>query len=221
MQEIQVDDRSEMSRALGERLIRELGGGRVLWLVCGGSNIPLSVEALGHLRKKVSIAMLSNLTIALTDERYGDVGHADSNWQQLIDAGFSLEGVSSIPVLTGGSLEETVAGYTVRLNSALESATVVVGQFGLGGDGHIAGILPESPAVNSPRLIQAYDAPPYTRITITPRVFEHIQVAYAGVFGEEKREVLERLRGETLPIPEMPAQILKQLPEAYLFSDQL
>ena len=37
----------------------------------------------------------------LTDERYGPVGHPDSNWSQLLQKGFDLPQAKLVPVLTG------------------------------------------------------------------------------------------------------------------------
>jgi len=53
----------------------------VLWLVPGGSNIPIAVEAMDMIRKEMSGLSLKYLTITLSDERYGSVGHKDSNWK--------------------------------------------------------------------------------------------------------------------------------------------
>ena len=58
-------------------------GQSVVWLVSGGSNIPISVEVLKALKIKVKPTLLKSLKVMLTDERYGPVGHLDSNWQQL------------------------------------------------------------------------------------------------------------------------------------------
>lgn len=221
MQAISNENPTEAVEELAAKLASSLIQGRVLWLVCGGSNIPLSVAAMNILRARVGTEELENLTIALTDERYGPVGHADSNWQQLQNAEFNFEGVQSIPILIGAPLDETVATYALRLEEAFDTHPMVVAQFGIGSDGHIAGILPHSPAATDARPVCAYDAPPYTRITLTFRAFEYIMIGYAFVFGDAKYEAVQRLVNETLPLTHMPSQVLKQLPEAYLYSDQL
>jgi 6-phosphogluconolactonase/glucosamine-6-phosphate isomerase/deaminase len=221
MRSIRSDNAAEAVEELAAKLAGSLLGGRVLWLVCGGSNIPYSVAVMNILRARVGAEELQNLTIALTDERYGPVSHPDSNWWQLIDAGFSFAGTNAIPVLMGAPLAETVSAYALKLEEAFETHPMIIAQFGIGSDGHIAGILPHSPAVSDSRLVSAYKAGPYTRITLTLRAFEPILIGYALVFGDAKREVIERLCDETLPLKDMPSQILKQLPEAYLYSDQL
>jgi 6-phosphogluconolactonase/glucosamine-6-phosphate isomerase/deaminase len=225
--------KQEAAEALAEQLSASLREGKVLWLLCGGSNISLSVAAMHMLRSTLAKqgpsslsgnlldTLLNNLTIALTDERYGPVGHSDSNWQQLIDSGFMLEKVTTIPVLSNKSLKETVEQYNKKIEVAFANHRVVLAQFGIGGDGHIAGVLPHSEGVLDTNLICAYGSLPYVRITLTLAAFKNISIAYALVFGASKREVVKRLQTENISLEEMPSQILKQIPEAYLYTDQV
>ncbi len=203
---------------LYERLVAELQtGDRVLWLVPGGSNIPLSTD----ISKRLPEELTGNLTIMLTDERYGEVWHADSNTRQLDEAGFDAKQATMVPVLTCDlTLQEATEHYADALADAFAQSDVVIGQFGMGADGHIAGILPGSPAVDSPELAAGYDAGSFTRITMTPSAIQHVDAAYVYAFGEAKRPALERLQTEEVPLAEQPAQILKSLPEAFIYNDQ-
>lgn len=218
MRFIQTTGWEEGTAALAERLAAELQQGkRVLWLVCGGSNIAASVKVMAALDEETT----KNLAIFLTDERYGEVGHADSNAQQLQDAGFNPKQAVFVPVLTGLSLPETQARYDQAIQRALEHADIVIAQFGIGADGHLAGILPHSVAIAATGWVIGYEAPPYTRVTLTFKALKHIHVAVAMAFGEDKRPALQRLRDETLPLADQPSQILKELPEADIYNDQL
>jgi 6-phosphogluconolactonase/glucosamine-6-phosphate isomerase/deaminase len=68
-----------------DRLLAELSAGKkVLWLTSGGSNIKASVEIMS----KVPEPLTANLSVMPSDERFGPPGHADSNWQKLLAAGF-------------------------------------------------------------------------------------------------------------------------------------
>jgi len=206
------------TQQLDQRLQSELQEGkRVLWLVCGGSNIQASAKIMDGLEDDLT----KNLAILLTDERYGEVGHPDSNARQLQEAGFQAKQAIFVPTLTGLSLEETTARYDQVMQHAIEHADIVIAQFGIGTDGHIAGLLPHSVATTSTDWVTAYEAPPFTRITMTFKAMKHIHVAVAMAFGEDKQLALERLRDETLPLVEQPSQILKELPEAYVFNDQV
>lgn len=207
------------TQPLYDRLVEELQtGDQVLWLVPGGSNIPLAAD----ISKRLPEDLTKNLRIYLTDERYGDVWHPDSNTRQLEEAGFDPKQATMVPVLSGDlSLQETTEHFADALADAFASSDVVIGQFGMGPDGHIAGILPGTPAVSSEDLAVGYPTDTFTRITMTFEAIKHVDVAFVYAFGDAKRPALENLQNDDLSLDEQPAQILKQLPEAYVFNDQL
>lgn len=219
MQFIKTTDWDEGTAALTERLRTELGHHkRVLWLLCGGSNITASVQVM----EKLDDEATKNLAIFLTDERFGEVGHADSNSKQLYDAGFKPKQAVFVPMLAPDlSLQQTQERYAQAMKRAVDHADVIIAQFGIGSDGHIAGILPHSTAVTADGWLAGYEASPYTRITLTFEALRHISVAFAMAFGNEKRQALEQLRDENLTLDDEPSQILKELPEAYIFNDQI
>ncbi|MEK7646707.1 MAG: 6-phosphogluconolactonase [Patescibacteria group bacterium] len=198
-------------------LLRE--GKRVLWLLAGGSNIPIAAEIIAKVRASVSSDTLSHLSLALTDERYGPVGHADSNWFQLQQTGYDLWGITTYPILRDLSLKETIDAYDRDAEKFLHSADVIVAQFGMGADGHIAGLLPRCSALQSSRLVDGYVGAPFTRISLTVPALHLVQIAYAFVFGESKKNALQNLHDKTLSLEEQPAQILKEIPEVYVYQD--
>lgn len=202
-----------------DRLMEELQNGkRVLWLVPGGSNIPLSAQVMRELPEDLT----EQLTMYLTDERYGEINHPDSNTRQLQEAGFNAKKARQVNVLARGlSLEETTEQYALSISTAFQAADVVIAQMGMGPDGHICGVLPGSPAVHSRKLVVGYPTETFTRITLTPKALQdHVTAAYVYAFGEAKKEALTNLlTGKSLD--EQPAQVLKSLPEAYVYNDQM
>lgn len=205
---------------LTERLINELAAGKhVLWLLSGGSNIQASVGIAGSISDELS----RNVTVGLIDERFGPIGHADSNWQQLMQSGFQAKYAELIPVLAEAlDLQATAAAYNQVLRTAIDAADVVIAQLGIGGDGHISGILPGSNAATElVKLVTGYEGADYSRITTTPAAFKKFSVAYVFAFGESKLKAVQTLQSAELTVAEQPAQLLKQLPEAYLYSDQI
>lgn len=213
-------DASKAVTHLAERLKTELERhDEVLWLVPGGSNIPLSVQAVKSLPEQ----SLAKLTCLLTDERYGLPGHADSNWQQLAEAGFMEREVRFPATLAPGlTLEDTCRHFAEVAAAVMDKADIIIAQFGIGGDGHIAGMLPRSAAItdDQDRTVVGYDSGPYQRITLTPPALRRIDAAYAFVYGETKHQALARLKAEELPLSDQPSQILKQLPDAHIYTDQ-
>ncbi len=219
MKFVRVTELADGVAPLRDRLARDLSGGKhVLWLVPGGSNIPLTVAVMAQLPDTLT----AGLTIMLTDERYGAVGHPDSNVHQLNEAGFLPKQAVVIPVLRAGlSLKETCKHYAADFTDATSRADTIIGQFGMGSDGHIAGILPGSPAVSSADLTAGYEAPGFTRITLTPKALSQLVAAYVFVFGDSKHQALDTLQSGALSLEAQPAQILKQLPEAYIYNDHI
>jgi hypothetical protein len=49
------------------------------------------------------------------------------------------------------------------------------------------------------------------------KTIRNINIAYTFAFGESKKEIVEKLKNENISLAEMPAQILKEIPESYLY----
>ena len=202
----------------GLELHKELQEGqRVLWLISGGSNIPVTLQAMQQLPEEAT----ERLMIVPVDERYGPPGHPASNVQQLLDQGFTAKRANFFTPLDGSPLEDTVARYGEALQQAFHTTDKVIGQLGIGADGHIAGILPQSPALQSKALVAGYQAADYTRITLTFLALRQIDAAYVFAYGREKRAALDRLCDGDYHIEDQPAQILRDLSEVYIYNDLL
>ncbi len=192
---------------------------KVLWLICGGSNIKISVMTMDVLLGLVSPDELTRMTVTLTDERYGPVGHKDSNWQQLIETGFPFEKVRAVPLLVGLPLAETTKKYGEEISKLFSWADHIVAQFGIGTDGHIGGVLPHTIGVKSQEVTVGYDSQLFIRLSISLMTMQKIKTAFAFVFGESKRDALQKLHDGT-DLDELPCRVLKLIPEAYLYTDQ-
>ncbi len=221
MKFINVPDHEVGITALSSKIISVLNENkRVLWLIPGGSNIPIAVEVLSRIRRVVPAEILHNLSLALTDERYGPVGHPDSNWKQLQDNGIDLTGVTAYSILDGSPLAETVTRYGEAIEKVLKSIDIIIGQFGMGADGHIAGILPHSSAVGETNMPTAgYESTPFTRISLTFPILRKIAVAYVFVSHLTKKAAIDRLHDDTISLADEPAQILKEILEVYVYID--
>ncbi len=204
---------STIDRIAGE-INKALEHGSVLLMLSGGSNIHLAVS----IRQKLKIA--NQLTISLVDERYGPAGHKDSNWTQLLDAGFDTTDLTVMPVLHGESIEQTAHNFSILMSNAIASHNTVIGVFGLGTDGHTAGILPGSPALNETEIVSYFEAEDFQRITLTAASFKFFNLAFLVAFGESKRSQLERLT-YSVPSSDQPAQALKSIPHLVVMSDQI
>lgn len=188
---------------------------KVLWLVSGGSAIDIAVQV----SKLLGSNNLHNLYVTLTDERYGPVGHADSNWQQLLEAGFDLPKAKLFPVLIGQDLQATTDNYAKNIEDALDQADYSLGLFGMGRDGHTAGMLPHSPAsLEQQKPAIQYKGSDFQRVTITSAVINRLDTAVLYAVGEEKALALLRLKTD-VDVADQPAQALKRVKEFYVFTD--
>lgn len=190
-------------------------GDRVLWLTSGGSNIAISVQ----IAEKLSIENSDNLYISLVDERYGRLGHSSENWQQLLDAGFEVTDSHPYRPLAEDSGPETADNYGQWLDEQIDLADISIGLFGIGSDGHTAGIKPRSSAVRSSETAIYYEWSDFQRITMTPASIAKLDVAVIQAFGRDKDDTLRQLLNSDVSIDDQPAQILKSLNRSILYTD--
>jgi 6-phosphogluconolactonase/glucosamine-6-phosphate isomerase/deaminase len=189
-------------------------GKRVLWFVCGGSSIP--VEVL--IAKKIKENFSDKLVVTLTDERYGNEKHLESNWFKLENAGFKIKGAKMIPFLSGDGISETTKKVRGILKEELDKAQYKIGVFGVGIDSHTAGLLPHTLSVENNELVYTYEADLYNRITITPKTILMLDEAILCVFGSDKWPILKKLEVDT-PLEVEPVQILKKVLLLTIFTD--
>lgn len=212
-------DAPEVIESMSAQLIDLLEShGRVLWLVPGGSNVSIVV----HVHSLVPKSLQPRLAVLLMDERYGAFDHVNSNLHQLTQAGFHPGASTVVPVLVPGmDFEATIDRYKNVIATALKEATAVYAFFGMGPDGHIAGILPGSPAVKSTKLVTGYETDEYMRITITPAAIKRITSASLVAFGDAKQPALKTLATKKLSYSRQPAQLLKLIPDVTVYNDQI
>lgn len=220
MQIIHTTNQKEGIISLGNLIGNSLKEGRnVLWIISGGSNIAGGVEVMNMLQSFVGKKDIGRLTVMLSDERFGPVGHKDSNWQKLMEAGFNVTGVNVVPVLTGLEFEATKDAFSLNAKKAFNKADIIVGQLGLGADGHTAGVLPQSRGVDDTSVAVAYEANDFKRITLTLKMIKKISVVFLFALGESKRAIVADLEGKDLPLLEMPAQIFKRMKDVRVYCE--
>jgi 6-phosphogluconolactonase/glucosamine-6-phosphate isomerase/deaminase len=216
-----------VAQIIADKLTQHLSiGEKVFWLVTGGSAITIEVEV----GKLIAHENTSKLTVALMDERFGPVGHPDSNWQQLLDAGFEIPGAHLIPILQDKDRAETTLEFAHALAETFANADYSLGLFGIGPDGHTAGILPGSPEINTSELAVSYADNEATqqftpgvyrdkdRITMTAAAIAKLDEAIVCALGESKHLPLDKIE-QDIPIEEQPAQALKRVDQLSIYND--
>ncbi len=193
-------------------------GDSVLWLVSGGSALIVAKQARDMLA--VQAEALHNLTVGLIDERYGLVGHVDSNAEQLRTAGFAMNEITFKDVLVDGlDQAATTAMYNDWLLRTSQQANFVLGLFGMGSDGHTAGILPFAPILQSTgALYDYYVGPDYERLSMTADAIQRCDEAVLYTTGQNKAAAMEAFVQDG-PIDAVPARIVKTAKKYTVFSD--
>ncbi len=212
---ITTKDIGQIGDFIATAINRELSlGKQVLWFVSGGSSIPLEVDV----SRKIKEFSPGKLVVTLADERYGLIDHSNSNWYKLKNLGFKIDGAKLVPFLVGKDISTTTLETRLKLKDELSTAEYKIGVFGVGIDGHTAGILPRSDSVRSNELVCTYETDLHDRITITPKTIAMLDEAIVYAMGEIKWQVIENLKLD-IPVADQPAQILKQIPLLTIFSD--
>lgn len=187
----------------------------VLWLVPGGSAMKVAAQVLAALEDVDT----SKLCVTLTDERYGRPDHPDENWTQLEQLGFNVSMINAYRVLRGEDIEITAQDFGDKLQRLFATYDYKIGLFGIGADGHTAGIKPHSVATTSDEYAAQFEGDDFARVTMTPKAIASLDEVVAYAHGADKFATLRQLLHETVPIYDQPAQALKTVGMSTLFSD--
>ncbi|HET8690445.1 MAG TPA: 6-phosphogluconolactonase [Candidatus Saccharimonadales bacterium] len=192
---------------------------RVIWLVSGGSNVPISVETM----RLLDAALTAKLVILQADERFVAADSPDCNWYQLFKAGFESQQAKTYPILSGefDDVNAAAAAYEKVVQKQFAEADYIIAQLGIGGDGHTAGILPGGPAASAKELVTGYAGERFERVTLTFPALQLVDEAYAFAYGPAKLYALTRLKDNQLPLEVLPAGVLKGIARAVVYNDQI
>jgi 6-phosphogluconolactonase/glucosamine-6-phosphate isomerase/deaminase len=195
---------------------------KVLWLISGGSNIAVEKEAMDLVLKHAADET-GGLAVIPVDERYGPSGHEDSNTAQLKQSGFDPGKAFLVDVLIHNTpFDQTVGFYNSVITAALANADIVIGEFGMGSDGHIAGIKPDSPVTEPDESsVAGYTWEDYTRMTLMPAALKQITKAFLVAYGDDKKAPLKHLQKNDQPFRQLPSVLLYELPKVYVYNDQI
>ena len=212
------------------KLLAENKDSAVLFLVSGGS-------ALGIL-DHIDVSNLNEkITIGVLNERFS-LDKKINNFLQLqaskffaaaANAGCNFIGTEPRP---GELIEDLTSRWQLSLKNwqAENPDGKIFATFGLGPDGHTAGILPYpenleffSKNFENQHLITGYSATgknPYPeRVTTTLAFFKLIDEAIMFVCGEEKRAILERLIKGKEQVHQLPALGIYETKNFHVFTD--
>jgi len=157
VKDLEVVAHEQLQTFSGKSLVLMISGGSILRVLEGSR-----IKELDKSRWKVYFS----------DERVVPLTDKNSNFK--CAEGF-LKGVGSVfPVQTALSHKEMVEDYREKLQNAKFDLAFL----GIGEDGHIASIFPDSKTIDSADLVTLIEdspKPPSERVTVTPRMLSMVQ----------------------------------------------
>ncbi len=201
----------------------------VLLLLSGGS-----ATNLYTILAQWPLKLPQRILVGQVDERYGiEPNHANANWPGIVQTGITtaLRPQEAKPILTGKTLEETVAEYEAWLKVSFDDKAVYkLAVLGMGEDGHIAGILPNADSQAFARNFEASEAlvvgyesgDQYgLRVTLTPGALLKLDEALVIATSPTKQSILSELdQSPPPPLHHLPATILRDLPNACIITGE-
>lgn len=218
-------------------LLRLYEDKEIFLLLSGGS----SMQILEYVPPEV---LGSHITIAMLDERF-NADPAASNFLQLKKTNFYKRVVEAgANVFNSSPMEgETIDALADRFEKILREwrrenpkenqKGVVLATFGIGEDGHLAGMMPfpEDPKkfgelfLDPSRWAIGYDAGAKNRYplrvtTTLPFLSANLTAGVSFVAGAEKRVALSKVLAENGALAKTPARFLHEISNLILFTDQ-
>lgn len=190
----------------------------ILLLVSGGSAISIETDVIRQLQDCPNI-----LGVLPIDERFGPQGHADSNIAALLSQIPLTNSVALHDILAQNvSFDQTVEYYSSLTQDLFSKADYIVGIFGVGTDGHTAGILPNSPAsTDTVATVIGYSWNDYERMTLGISSLLQIDTAFVLAYGPGKKNAIEKLYEKTEPFESLPAKLLYDIADVTIYNDYI
>jgi 6-phosphogluconolactonase/glucosamine-6-phosphate isomerase/deaminase len=227
-----ADNPAEALGAAISDLFERSSGNEILFLVAGGSSLAV-------LEYIVDDNISSQMTVAVTDERVSDdldinnyaQLQATSFWNKLV-----ANDAYSIPTeLLGRNSKELSDAFDAALRKWREDFPkgLVVGLYGIGEDGHTAGILPGvysnadfDSRYQGARYVEEFEsvgkgAFPFRVTTTLSFMRDVVDVGYFFVRGETKAKALKATLSAEGSVYETPARIVHEMKKAFVFTDIL
>lgn len=229
------DDLDALSRGALDELLRVLRDaiaqrGRFAIALAGG-NTPAKLYSLWADVAAASTPW-NQVHLFFGDERYVAADSPFSNFRmarEMLITRVPIPAANVHPMLgpdTYPSQTAAAEAYEAELRKFFgsEPPAFDVQLLGLGVEGHVASLFPDSPALKeTQKWVMAVEAPvkPPQRLTLTPAVLNRGRNTFFLVAGENKREIVAALRAEPDSRPsQYPAGIIRPEGRALWFLDQ-
>jgi len=191
------ETREEASLAAAKHIIAALTGrldgqSKASLVVTGGSSPKLCYAALARIELE-----WNRVQLLLSDERWVPPTHADSNERMLRET-LLTNCATEADLISLYDDSATVAERCVELNAAVNklSFPFAISLLGMGGDGHIASLFPDSDNLETGLQV---DSTP--RISMTMAALSRSDEIVLLFFGDAKREIYEKAKASSTAYP--------------------
>ena len=220
--------RSFLGREIGDNL-EKLKNESVLLFVSGGSCLDVLPDIVNE--------NFNNITIAVLDERF-DQSNENNNFEQLNALPWSKNFLKnggvfiSTKTLKDDTQQKLADRFQAEISKWINENKdgKMIALFGMGSDGHTAGIFPERENVkwfhdlfDGNEIIASYDATgknQFTRrITTTNILFEKLEIGFAYIIGQEKKKALLDFKSGAKKANELPVMLIRNVKNIKLVTD--
>ena len=196
---------------------------KVVFAVCGGTSVSGIFEGL----KNADIPW-EKVHIFMVDERLVTIAHKDSNYRlayrsfiEYLEEEEKLPQANAYPFVLTDKDDQGISIYTndlIKLGGNYDICLLSSGE-----DGHIGALYPNHHSVldESEHFIVMDDSPkpPPERMSMSRKLLLRSKTAILLFFGEGKKEAFHKF-GEESGWEDMPARLVKELPNSYVLTDQ-
>jgi len=162
-------------------------------------------------QKLSNFKKLTNTTFYFGDERCVPPDHPESNYGMAMQTLFKdgLPNNCKIYRMQAEkqNLEKSAKAYEMLLPNSIDILLLGVGE-----DGHIASLFPNSPQLQEQkRLCLSVRGlkPPYKRLTVTLPVIKSAKTTYILAQGRAKKQIVEQAKQNPIDINKLPVQMIK------------
>jgi 6-phosphogluconolactonase len=164
----------------------------------------------------------SDLDVLFSDERCVPPDHSASNFGMAARLLLTSVGVPRVHRMPGEKIPEEGADDYAEEIAGLTTEGIDLVLLGMGADGHVGAIFPNSPAIDErARLCVAVDRPDGMKgLTLTPPVLVGAKKVLLLVSGSAKAGTVERAISGDEPADTLPARMLRAHPDATFVLDE-
>ena len=146
----------------------------------------------------------SNIYLWTVDERHVNINDENSN-QRMINSIFSNSNLNIIEYSYDEDPGHSAKNYTSKVFSKVDKFNAAI--LGVGGDGHIASLFPDTTALNADEkgfVQNEVNILTRWRITSTFELLKNVEHVYLLVTGDNKKQIIKKIGKENnLPVNEL------------------